>query len=228
MKVYKTQTLVILILSSTIAKKKSTLLLFLLLFSIFQAKSETVDLEKASEKESKIVFQDSFVEAGVLFSNFKDTIPDLLIKPMPYLHFNINNYFSERLLFAYFLTPIAIFNSGNQYNTIKVRLLQVEGGISGSYSPLKNFWISAGAGLAFRFLKQYKMGFSEPWTKTKEHYNQIHIFGTASISWWPRTNFGLQFTTNIGDDYISFRGGLVFSISTVTSKFSKKKKVVKY
>ena len=204
-------------------EKINTILTFALIFATCVANCATTDSTPASEKTGlKIVYQEPFVEAGILFSYFKDDKPDLYMLPTPYLHFNLNNYISERLFYSYFLTPVAIYSMRNENGSYKVRFFQVEAGVSGSFSPVRDFWVTAGAGFAYRFLKQNSPASADPW-ENLSNYDKYHLFGAVSLSYWATTNAGFRLTFNAGKDYFAIHGGLVVSLSTITSKIFNRK-----
>jgi len=204
-------------------EKINSLLIVLLIFFTQSVCSQSLDTIQVKEKQKlKIVFQEAFVDGGVGYTYLKGNMPDLRMVTLPYLNFSLNNYLNEKVLFTYILTPVAMYASKNEFDSFRVRCFQSEIGISGSFSPYKNLWLSAGTGLAYRFAKSVKnkgdwetIGDWEQLT-TFEH---LHLFGSTSVMYWFKTNIGFQMSGNLGKDFFAIKGGIIISLNTLQSIF---------
>ena len=181
---------------------------------------EESNLQDTSErKKAKIIlYQEINIEGGVSIARLPNDTVNMKFAGMPFLTASLDNYLSERFLFSFFLSPISIYYSRDEYQSFQQRSFQVEAGITAGFYPIRDLRFSLGAGYAFRFFRQYKTGAESSWHKT-EKKGTPGIIGYASISYWFHTNIALQCSGILTMDGYAIRAGIVINPRLISSAF---------
>jgi hypothetical protein len=162
-----------------------------------------------------IKYSELNVEAGVgLAMVFNDTISQKL-GSSPMLTFHYQNFFNDRFMYSLFLSPVAVLVTTNEMATVRERYFQIEAGITGSYSPVNNLWISGGVGYAYRLYKDYKIG-ANPWENT--NFSQPNFFVLGSAEYWFHTSAGIRATTYASMEGYGFRVGIFANFNFLLKK----------
>ena len=193
--------------------------IYSLLIILFQWATSILAQDSISQIQLKstplIKYHEFSIEGGVdLAMIFNDSISQKL-GSAPLLSFYYQNYFNDRFKYSLFFTPVVIHITTNEMATFRERYFQIEGGITGSYSPFNNFWLSGGVGYAYRLYKDYKVG-ANRWTETD--FSQPNLFLVGSVEYWFHTEVGVRATYFAAMEGYGFRVGLFANFNYLLRK----------
>lgn len=200
------------------------LLLFTPLISAQTTDSASIEnsnlqIRSKKKKALTVVYRETSWNGGVAFTHLPNDSISMKIKGMPFVTLSMNNYLSEQLLFSYFISPISIYQSNDEYMVFKQRCIQTELGIAGNYYLLRDLSLSLGIGGYLRFLNQHKT--SGVWQKTDKDIT-AGVIGYAAISYWFGTNIALQCAGIITTDGYAIRTGIIINPKLIITALKKK------
>jgi len=194
-------------------KVNSLVIIFLLLSTRLSAQEY-----KNTDNKSTTTYTEFNIEVGIDQSLLKnDTIINQRFATSPYILFQYENYYTDRLRLNLMLVPVAIHTTKDETQLFKERCFQPEFGISGSYMIFNNLWFTAGAGYAYRLSKQYRRG-ANTWTETE--FKQPGAFVYGSIDYWIRPSLGLKVTSVFNKEGYTFRMGVFVNFESIKRKMT--------
>ncbi|HPW65648.1 MAG TPA: hypothetical protein PLS84_01055 [Salinivirgaceae bacterium] len=183
---------------------------FLIIFLLISIGLSAQEYKNSDNKS--ITYIEYNVEVGIDQSLLKNDTISQKFATSPYILFQYENYYTDRLRLNLMLVPVAIHKTKDETQLFKERCFQPEFGISGSYLIYGNLWFTAGVGYAYRLSKQYRRGAGE-WTAAK--YKQPGPFVYSSVDYWIRPSLGLKVTSVFNKEGYTFRIGIFVNFEAI-------------
>ncbi len=174
-----------------------------------------------SSSSPKSYYRELNIEGGLDWSMIYNDTVNQKLGTQPYVTFYYDNFISQHVRYTFFLTPVAIHQTLNHKSILRERYFQIEGGLSGGYEIVHNWWISAGGGYSYRLHREYKMG-ANAWQETPFEQPGLYFYG--STEYWVTTSSGFRLSSLVFKDGYVFKIGVFINYNTIRNKLHKKAK----